>query len=816
MTPLFIHNSIDADIKKPNTIFKGYITGALIIEKMIQHSLDNLKIKEINLSIYDDDTEGTDKFLYSNNTVTNTKEPSPSKTWHLEHIRVADRGWSIRFWPSEEYIIRTKSLQSWSLLAGGLFFSGLLSSFLLALSGQQRRTEKIVKERTSELRESNELIKTILDSANFTIISTDSEGTILTFNRAAENMLGYRSEEVVNKLTPAIIHAPEEVTARAKELSAELGVEIKPGFEVLVAKARHGVPDENEWTYIRKDGSKFKVRLSVTSLFDEKANVRGFLGIGMDITEQKLGQLMLQERERRLSTVLNNTVDAIITINEDGLIESFNASAEKIFGYDALEVIGKNIKMLMPEPFHSNHNNYMKNYLTTGNKRIIGVGREVVGKSKDGTTFPIELSVSEVFLTNRRIFTGIIRDITERKQYEEALQKAKEEAEQANKAKSDFLASMSHEIRTPMNAIIGMADLLLESELNAEQRKYVDISRNAGENLLGLINDILDLSKVEADLIVLENTQLDLNSILKTLCELMSVKAVAKGIRIGCTLLNDVPTDLIGDPHRLMQILINLVGNSIKFTEQGEIVIGVEKLSSVNTSQGSEIVELRFSVKDTGIGIPPEKASIIFDKFTQADSSTTRKYGGTGLGLAISKKLVELMGGKIWVESEIGKGSTFLFTAQFEVGKAEKISSKKAEAVSSSSSQKSGEKALNILLVEDNEDNRLLMLSYLKKTVHTVETAENGEIAVEKFRAGKYDIILMDVQMPVMDGYDATRHIREIELKDNKKRTPIIALTAHAMKEDEQKSMVAGCDGHLTKPIKKATLFEAIARHGNL
>lgn len=803
--PVFDISRLNMAQTAGSQILKGYVTGAFVVEDVIKRSLESLSMGDIAFRMYDDSAEEADRLMYAfgyvggNESDAVEKDPTAGIS-HIIRLIVADKVWSIHFTPTEQYLNAHRSLQAWVLLAGELTFTGFLGAFLLIVSGNKTRTERTIIERTKELR----------------------------------------------------------------------------------------------------------------------------------------------ERENRFSAVLNNTVDAIITIDEGAIIEGFNVSAERIFGYDALEVIGKNVNILMPEPYHSKHDTFINNYVTTGVKQIIGSGREVVGQRKDGSTFPIDLSVSEVPLENRRIFTGIVRDITEskrnkealqqsinrlevatsagiigiwdwdvannklswddsmyrlygiraedftgayeawnitlhpedkaqtdeeiqaalrgereykpefriiwpdgsvhyikaasrtifdnngrpvrmlgvnyditeRKEAEKALQRAKKEAEEANRAKTDFLAGVSHEIRTPMNAIIGMADLLIESGLTEEQRKYVETSKNAGENLLGLINDILDLSKVEAGLIVLEDTAFELTSVLNRVCDLMAVKAMGKGISIACTILKDIPVNLTGDPHRLGQIFINLVGNAIKFTEQGEIILGVERIVESHDTDGHGEVMLQFSVKDTGIGIAPEKLNLIFDKFTQADSSTTRKYGGTGLGLSISKKLVELMGGRIWVESEVGKGSRFFFTARFRTGDATKQISEKLSEPSSGVDSPVQKKTLSILLVEDNEDNRLLMLSYLKKTPHQVVVAENGAIAVDKFQSGRYDLVLMDVQMPVMDGYTATTEIRKMESDKGLNRTPILALTAHAMKEDEIKSMEAGCDGHLTKPIKKTTLIEAIARYG--
>ena len=669
------------------------------------------------------------------------------------------------------------------------------------LIGTDNTARKMAEE---ALLKAGALQRAIFNSANFSSIATDAKGVIQIFNVGAERMLGYTAAEVMDKITPADISDPEEVIARAKALSAELGTPITPGFEALVFKASRGIEDIYELTYIRKDGSRLGAVVSVTALRDAQSTIIGYLLIGTDNSarqqvedEKKKLDQRLRDQQFYTRSLIESNIDALMTTDPFGIITDVNKQMEALTGCTRDELIGA--------PF--------KNYFTDPERAEAGIrlvlrekkvtDYELTACARDGKKTVVSYNAT-TFYDRDRTLQGVFaaaRDVTERKRVEVELKQAKAVAESASRTKSDFLASMSHEIRTPMNAIMGIADLLAKTELTDEQDKYVQIFRRAGDNLLNLINDILDLSKVEASQLELEQTGFSLNDLLEKVTEIVAVRAEEKGLSLACEISPNTPNNLVGDPTRLRQVLHNLIGNAIKFTEAGGVSIRVtpDDDASVPTA-------LRFTVSDTGVGIPGEKVDRVFERFTQADSSITRRFGGSGLGLTISKRLVELMGGRIWLESTGDAGSVFSFVVPFEIWAA----APERATLSSDADPELPLQPLRILLAEDSPDNCTITMAYLEDTPYRVEIAETGAIACEMFVLGNYDLVLMDRQMPVMDGLTATRAIRAWERANNRSPTPIIALTASALKGDREKCLAAGCTAFLTKPIKQEVLLRAI------
>ncbi|MBI4517039.1 MAG: PAS domain S-box protein [Deltaproteobacteria bacterium] len=622
--------------------------------------------------------------------------------------------------------------------------------------------------------------------------------------------------------------------------------------QVLAAHARLMTSGTSscEYRWQSPDGSYRWILDQAALIRDREGRPMEVVGSWLDITERKQAEANLERSERYFRSLIENAQDMITVLDRHGIARYHSPSHERVLGYSLAELNGVN-----PFDFiHPDDVPVLAGHLAAGinePNRLVAV--EYRFRHKDGSWRTLEGTAQN--LLHDPTVAGIIansRDVTERKRADQELREAKDAAEAANRAKSEFLANVSHEIRTPMNGIIGMTDLALQTHLSAEQREYLELVKSSGSALLEVINDLLDFAKIEAGKLQLTATPFPLHDCVGETLRSLRLRALEHGLALRWQIAPEVPHTVIGDPLRLRQILVNLVGNAIKFTQPGgEITVQVVVHESAfvaakpPASGLPPLVELRFAVHDTGIGIPADKLSAIFNPFEQVDGSTTRKHGGTGLGLAICQQLVAMMGGDIWVESEPGRGSTFHFTAAFTAAEAATAppnarqsairDSQSAVATAQFTIRNPQSQRLRVLLAEDNLVNQKLVVRLLEKRGHIVITAANGREALAACEQHPFDVVLMDVQMPELDGFEATAEIRRRENSGGPRsairnppsaignpqsiigspqsnRLPIIAITAHAMKGDRERCLAAGMDGYLSKPIQVAELVAEIDR----
>ena len=633
----------------------------------------------------------------------------------------------------------------------------------------------------------------ILEAAVDGIVVINERGIIESVNPAVTKLFGYTPDQLlgqnVKMLMPDPYHTEHDQYLR-NYLTSGLKKVIGIGREVLGR---------------RSDGTSFPIHLAVNEILVDGS--RKFAGIVRDISSQILSEMQFRQ-------VVDSAPNGLLMIDPHGTIMMVNKQVEAMFGYSREELLGNRVEMLMPERFRSNHSTYRRGYFSGPTSRAMGVGRDLPGLRRDGSEFPVEIGLNPIDTPQGRLALASIVDISGRKRMEDALAKAAEDLEEKNRelsetrdmalragqAKTDFLATMSHEIRTPMNGVLGMTTLLLDTTLTPEQRDYLQTLRSSSESLLRIINDILDFSKIEAGKFTIEHIPFDLRLTIEDTLDILAPTAQGRQLELVGLIDAQTPRTVVGDPGRIRQILTNLVGNAIKFTEHGEVLIQV-----LQTDEDPGSVVLRFEVIDTGIGLSPEAQAKMFQAFTQADSSTARKYGGTGLGLTICKRLVELMGGTIGLQSFAGQGTCVWFTIRLGTH----TDAAPAVPLIPSGLDLTG---LRVCLVDDNATNRSLLQYHVSAWNMHHESAVDGPSALALLRRGMeegtpFDVAIIDMYMPEMNGLELCRLIKQDPAL---RKTHLIMLTASGQRGDSLAAQEAGAAAYLTKPIRERHLADCI------
>ena len=776
--PLYRENMPLDTVEQRRAAFRGLTYSPIRLADFVKGSLGELP-KTFDFAIYDSETILPSALLFSSAPVEVMAQSNEMS--RIEHISLYGRTWTLHF---VERTVAAKSLLSRPehlVLPVGTLISLLVTALCASLLSVRNSAIALADKMTEELRKSESILRTITETSVDPIFVKDRESRMILANPAAVKVIGLPPEQILGK-SDLEFFADESVALHTM------------ATDRLVMES--GVTQVTE-EFITS-GSERKVFLASKSPYrDTEGNIIGIIGVAHDITERKEAEEVLLERDKRLSAIVELASDGLHILDLNGNLIQSSRSFRDMLGYDSAEAKHLNVfdwdtglprdeliptlRALMetPETFETKH------------------------RRKDGTVFDVEINARGITLGGNRYLYASARDITERKGMERELRDAKSVAEGANRAKSEFLANMSHEIRTPINGIMGMAGLLELSELTDEQRAYLEAILISSKTLLSIINDVLDLSRIEAGRIDIENAEFYLRTSINDIVRTQTSVIHAKGLAINVTIKADVPDRLIGDEFRVKQVLLNLLANAIKFTEKGGISLEV-----YITKREDKNILLRFSVSDTGIGMSEAALRSIFKPFAQADASIASRFGGTGLGLSICKKLVELMGGRIWVESTEGEGSAFSFELPFETFGIEDAFPAKPELQGPEDIVWIGD-PITVLVAEDNPINSMFLMGLLKRMSISASAAADGQEAVAAWESGNYDAVLMDLRMPKMDGLQALRFIRE---REDGRHTPVIAVTAQVLKGERENLLKEGFDGYVSKPFNAGELLKELKR----
>lgn len=666
----------------------------------------------------------------------------------------------------------------------------ILDNCSLELFSLNKDLRKAVDNKTEEVEVTSSKMETIVNNISEVIFQINFSGECLYLSSTWTKITGFSIEKSIVANVYDFIH-PDDVESSKKNL------------KILVESDISSVSYELRLLTIKGSYKWCEATIRITSDSDGKDT--GFTGTLKDVTRRKKLEEEKKKTEEKFKLIFEKSSLAYLIVQDTKALEC-NQACLDFFGETNLDdFLGKSLDYYTPE-------------FQPGQVPSLGKSREhiIVGvengfnkfdwvfKKKDGIEIPAEVTLNSVPLMGGDILFVVLNDLSERKRVEQELIIAKEKAEEATLVKAQFLSTMSHEIRTPMNAVIGVTHLLLDDNPREDQIQNINILKLSADNLMALINDVLDFSKIEVGRVNLESIDFNFRDLVQNIASGFEIKSKEKGLEFRVDIDSKIPSDLIGDPTRISQILNNLCGNAVKFTDKGNVQVVV-----TYQAKNDDQVKLKFEIKDTGVGIPENKQDHIFDSFSQADSNTTRLYGGTGLGLTISKKLIEVMGGCIHVKSDLEFGTTFSFDLTFTISHRSKLKIvSKRECLQETNKIK----GMHILLVEDNRMNVLILKQFLIKWGVTYDIAINGQEAFEKVQSDSFDMVLMDLQMPIMDGYKATESIRS--LADEKfKKLPILAFTASSYNEIQKRVLESGMNDFVTKPINPEELYLKIEKY---